>query len=305
MTGLVLLAVMLLLSACSRQRKAPEDGNVLVYYLNKEQTTIVTESYLPDADLLREDQSEALIEDLLARLATPENAASHAAPITEGEVRSWTLAEGELTLDMGADYGRLSGTREILVRAALVNTLTAVRGVTSVTILVEGSPITDAAGEVIAGQSASDYIFSSDSELRAYERVQLHLYFADESGTRLVDTYRTVVYNSNMAMERLVVEEVLKGPNTQVVYPTIDSNTGILSVTTRDGVCYVNLDRVFLTDPYDVTGPVAIYSLVNSLTELSTVDAVQISIEGSAQESFMDISLQEVFRRDLSLVGNE
>lgn len=303
LTGLVLLAVMLVLSACGTSRKAMEEGSIPIYYLNKDQTTIVSESYLPDAELLKEEHAGELVTELLARLCAPEDAANHTAAIREDLVERWTITDGVLTLDMGADYGRLSGTQEILVRAALVNTLCNVRGVNSVAIAVDGVPIQDANGEAIASQTAEDFIFSSDRELRAYERVRLHLYFADSSGTRLVDTYRTVVYNSNVAQERLVVEEVLKGPNTDVVYPTIDGNTKILSVTTRDGICYVNLDRSFLTDPYDVTSQVAVYSLVNSLTELSTVSAVQISVEGSSSQSFMDISLQEVFRRDLTLVG--
>lgn len=305
LVGLVLPGVLALVTACGSSREAVAEGSVPVYYLNKDQTTIVSESYQPDAVLLREEEADALIADLLERMAAPEDAANHAAAITEGMVQSWSLEEGNLTIDLSADYGRLSGTQEILVRAALVNTMAEVRGVDGVAITADGEALRDADGEEIGSRSAEDYIFSSDSELRAYERVRLHLYFADESGTRLVDTYRTVVYNSNIAQERLVVEEVLKGPNTDVVYPTIDGNTQILSVTTRDGICYVNLDRSFLTDPYDVTSKVAVYSLVNSLTELSSVDSVQISVEGSTQASFMDISLQDVFTRDLSMVGNE
>lgn len=301
--GLVMLAASMLLTACGSSRQAATGESLRVYYLNKDQTTIVSESYLPDADLLREDRAGDLVAELLERLSAPEDGANHTAAIREDMVDGWDIADGVLTLSMTSDYGRMSGTKEILVRAALVNTLCDVRGVNGVSIMVDGAAIKDADGNEIGGQTAEDYIFSSDNELRAYEKVRLHLYFADARGTRLIDTYRTVVYNSNVAQERLVVEEVLKGPNTDVVYPTIDGNTQILSVTTRDGICYVNLDRNFLTDPYDVTSQVAVYSLVNALTELSTVDAVQISVEGSTSESFMDISLQDVFRRDLSMVG--
>lgn len=302
--GLVMLALWAILaSACASSQTAVEEGSLPVYYLNKAHTTIEQETTIPDADMLHEDRAEDLVAYLLEVMCTPENGTEHIAAITQGAVSSWTLEDGILTLDMTADYARLSGTEEILVRAAIVNTLDGVRGVDGIALTVEGTPLVDADGEEIGVLTAEDFIFSSDNELRAYERVRLHLYFADESGTHLVDTYRTCVYNSNVAQERLVVEEVLKGPNTDVVYPTIDSNTAILSVTTRDGICYVNLDRNFLTDPYDVTGSVAIYSLVNSLTELSTVDAVQISVEGSSQETFMDISLRNAFQRDLSLVG--
>lgn len=299
-----LFALLVMMTGCGTSRTAREEGSIMVYYLNKEQTSVVTAPYIPDAALLQADRAQELIDELLVRMTQPEDTTSQMAPITENMVSSWSLENGILSLDMAADYRKMDTTREILVRAALVNTLCNVRGVDGVAITVLGEPLKDGAGNPLGAQSGEDYIFSSDSELRAYEQARLHLYFADESGTRLVSTYRTVVYNSNIAQEHLVTEEVLKGPNTDVVYPTINADTNILSVTTRDEICYVNLDHSFLTDPYDVTSQVAIYSLVNSLTELPSVSAVQISIEGDTQESFMDTSLSNVFTRDLSLVEN-
>ena len=66
------------------------------------------------------------------------------------------------------------------------------------------------------------------------------------------------------------------------------ADTKVIGVTTRDGVCYVNLDDTFLTDPYNVTSQVAVYSIVNALTQLSTVDQVQFSINGDTNVSFME-----------------
>lgn len=302
--ALVLALATSLLTACGTSRTAREEGSVSVYYLNKDRTSITAASYIPDAQLLNAEHAEDLVQDLLVQMTMPQDAGEQIAAIGEGTVSRWELSEDLLTLDMASDYRRVSGTNEIMIRAALVNTLCGVNGVAHVALTVDGEPLRDADGQVIAAQSAEDFIFSSDHELRSYERVQLHLYYADESGTQLVSTYRTVVYNSNIALERLVVEEMLKGPNTDVVYPTIDPQTGILSVTTRDGICYVNLDQNFLTDPYDVTSKVAIYSLVNALTELDSVSAVQISVDGSSQVNMMDTSLANAFARDLSLVTN-
>lgn len=306
MTALLLAVTILAcgLAGCGASQTAREEGSVSVYYLSKDRTTITASTYLPDAGLLREDHAGELIAELLVRLETPENASEQTAPIDENSVISWDLADGLLTLDMSSAYRKQDQTTEILARGAIVSTMCGIHGVDLVAFTVEGEPLRDADGDVIGGQSGEDFIFSSDSELRSYEQVRLHLYFADESGTGLVSTYRTVVYNSNIALERLVAEEVLKGPNTDVVYPTINPYTEILSVTTRDETCYVNLDRNFLTDPYDVTSRVAIYSLVNSLTELPSVTSVQISIEGDTQESLMDTSLRNEFERDLSLVTN-
>ena len=183
-----------------------------------------------------------------------------------------------------------------------LNTLCQIDGVDSVSFLCGDYPLTNEDGSVVTAMNSDMFIFNSGKEIMNYEKVRLHLYFANEDGDQLVDTYRNVVYNSNISMERLVVEQVLKGPNSDVVFPTLNPAAKVLSVTTRDGVCYVNLDQAFLTEPYGVTSQVAIYSLVNSLTELSSVSAVQITIEGKTGKSFMDSSLSSAFERNLSVV---
>ncbi len=70
-------------------------------------------------------------------------------------------------------------------------------------------------------------------------------------------------------------------------------------------MCYVNFDKAFLTEPYAVKPEIAIYSLVDSLTELPGISKVQISIDGDTTASFLEqIPLQTVFERDLSFVDN-
>ena len=79
--------------------------------------------------------------------------------------------------------------------------------------------------------------------------------------------------------------------------------TKIVSVTTRDNTCYVNLDEGFLNLPGNVTPEVAIYSIVNSLVELSSINKVQISINGSTDLIYMEtIPLSQVFERNLEIM---
>ena len=91
------------------------------------------------------------------------------------------------------------------------------------------------------------------------EKVRLILYFTDESGTKLVEANRSVVYNTNISMEKLVVEQLIKGPNNEEIYPTINPETKVNSVTVKDGICYVNLNESFLTQMTNVTSEVTIY----------------------------------------------
>ncbi len=299
----VLLTLVLLsgMTGCAREEK--EDSGLLLYYLNEDLSSLNTLSYLMEDGKSKADLSpQEMADDMLEQLATPSGDVRSIAPIQNFTVTGTTLQNGTLTVFLSSDYEELETVREILTRAALVNTLCQIDGVDSVSFFCGDHPLTNEDGSVVTAMNSDMFIFNSGKEIMNYEKVRLHLYFANEDGDQLVDAYRNVVYNSNISMERLVVEQVLKGPNSDVVFPTLNPAAKVLSVTTRDGVCYVNLDQAFLTEPYGVTSQVAIYSLVNSLTELSSVSAVQITIEGKTGKAFMDSSLSSAFERNLSVV---
>ena len=65
----------------------------------------------------------------------------------------------------------------------------------------------------------------------------------------------------------------------------------------------MDLDNTFLTQIYNVTSDVTIYSITNSLVELSNVNKVQISINGNINVTYREnTSLSTVFERNLELV---
>ena len=255
----VLLTLVLLsgMTGCAREEK--EDSGQLLYCLNADLSSLNTLSYLMEDGKSKADLSpQEMADDMLEQLATPSGDVRSIAPIQNFTVTGTTLQNGTLTVFLSSDYEELETVREILTRAALVNTLCQIDGVDSVSFLCGDHPLTNEDGSVVTAMNSDMFRFNSGKESMNYEKVRLHLYFANEDGDQLVDTYRNVVYNSNISMERLVVEQVLKGPNSDVVFPTLNPASKVLSVTTRDGVCYVNLDQAFLTEPYGVTSQVAI-----------------------------------------------
>ncbi len=296
---LVLLLLTAFLAGCQGSGNTQQtEWSYSVYYLNKNQTTILPLSYIPQAK-----STGSLVKELLEQLASQPDKVDHLPPISGFKLLSSKLDEGVLTLDFSTEYREMDTVKEILVRGAIVNTLCQVTGVKNVAFTVNGDPLSNADGNPVGNMTADQFIFNVGKEINTYEKVRLHLYFANEEGTKLVDTYRTVVYNSNISMEKLVVEELLKGPNSSVVYPTLNPGAKIINVASKDGVCYVSFDSTFLTEPYNVSPEVAIYSLVNSLTELSTINKVQISIDGDTTQSFLEsISFQTVFQRNLGIV---
>jgi germination protein M len=298
---LVAILVMGSISSCSNDGNADNPKIKQVYYVNKAETGIVSQDYEIQSDIT---DTDAVINELLTQLETIPSKLEYEAPIS-GEVSliSYTINEGLLTLNFEKRYNNLSTTKEILVRASLVRTFTQLDEVTSVAFLVDGLPLSDSKGNVIGTMTADTFIYNAGNEINTYEKVELMLYFANEDGTALQPVYREVVYNSNISMERLAVEQLLKGPNTDIAFATLNPDAKLNSITVRDGVCYVDFDTSFLTQPNNVTSEVAIYSLVNTLVNITEVNKVQISINGETNVTFMEnMNLSTMFERNLDIV---
>ena len=83
----------------------------------------------------------------------------------------------------------------------------------------------------------------------------------------------------------------------------LDPNIKINTVTVRDGVCYVNLDGTFLSQTTNVSADVVIYSIVNSLVELSDINKVQFSVNGESEVTFKEtMPLSEIYGRNLDIL---
>ncbi|MBD5548523.1 MAG: GerMN domain-containing protein [Lachnospiraceae bacterium] len=301
--GKVILLFWLLLivvCACGRQNKPDLGRTYRVYYENNDETGIYPQEYETETT-----DKEALILELLEQLGTVSGKLEYKAPLSgDFNLLDYSIAEDQLTLIFDENYKRQPVTTEVLVRAAIVRTLTQIEGIQYVTFQIKSEPLTDASGTVIGIMNADMFIDNAGNEINTYEKVKLTLYFANEDGDGLKAVSRTVVYNSNIAMERLVVEQLIAGPDKEEkVFPVINPDTKIVSVNVKDGICYVNLDSAFLTQIYNVTSDVAIYSLTNSLVELSNVNKVQISINGDTNVNYKEnISFSTVFERNLELV---
>lgn len=297
--GILILAGV---SACGRDRQ--EGGqSYMVYYVNKEGTHVAPEEYVTATT-----QREALLQEFIGLLGDTAEKPEYLSPLP-ASFQGYTLNEGQMNLDFSEDYLRQNPIQEVLGRAAVVRTLTQIDGIDTITFSVQNEALTDAIGIPVGVMTADSFIDNAGQEINAYTESAFSLYFANEAGDGLVEISREVVYNSNISMERQVMEELIKGPKkdgetgSEPGYPTINPAVTILSVTVKDRVCYVNLSREFLTPVYDVSSQTVLYSIVNSLVELPGVNRVQISIEGSTDVTYRDsVSLTTQFERNLDLV---
>ncbi len=297
---LLLVGIAMLLVGCGSGKEVPE--GTMVYYLNKDATAIVPVS----CDDTAED-SEVMVENLLERLREMPESMDLQRTIPENvKVLSYTLDRRQLYLDFSTEYLNMDKATEVLVRAAVVKTMAQVKEVSFIGFRVAGEALNTTKGTAIGLMNENTFLDNMGSEENATKIVNLTLYFANKNGDKLKNQSCVIEYNANMAVEKVVVEQLIAGPTENDCYPTIPKDTKVMSVTTKDGVCYVNLDTGFTAQGYDVLGTVTIYSIVNSLAELPGITGVQILVNGETSITYKNnISLETTFQKNPEIVEKE
>ena len=300
-TYLLLLSVLILTAMLAGCGKKQESGTVYqVYMVNKEDTKVTSRDIV-----VSENDGEASIDLMMHELQTPPEEGTDRAAISEGMLVLWEqVADNTLVIDFSKEYNNLSPNAEVLTRAAIVRTLCQCKDVDFVSFRVMGEELLNRSGVAVGLMNAEQFVENNGSEINSYERVSLTLYFASEDGDKLVSQKEEKVYNSNISLEKLVMEQLIQRPNAaQGMQASIDPATKVISVTVKDGTCYVNLDDSFLNQVGNCMAETTVYSVVNSLTELTNVNKVQISVNGETDISYREkISLSQPFERNYEIM---
>jgi germination protein M len=212
----------------------------------------------------------------------------------------------DLMVHFNEAYDTMGAVQEILCRMALVQTLTQVDGVDGVEFFVEDEPLLDSRGNEVGEMTNEDFVVNPGEQINSIQHATIDLYFSNTAGDGLVLETQRVYYNSNVSLEKLVIEHLLAGPKTTDAMASIPAETSLVNVSVADRICYVSLDDGFRTQNYNVQEPIVIYSLVDSLTALPNIDKVQISVNGDTSGVYREsYPLGTVYEEDLSYVRND
>jgi len=294
-------------SGCEEQKENDtlEVGYYQIYYLNIEETKLVAETVKPEKTAV-EDLAEEL---MLAMEHSPDDLSLHKAKPDDVFVKQITFGNnGQLTVDFNAAYKNMEPVREILFRAAVVKMLGQIEEVDFIQFNVEGQPLTGQNEKVIGFMSSESFIDNTGTETNDYQNVSMVLYFANQDGTKLKETHLIRSYDGTIPMEQLVIQQLLLGVEAiegldNGYYNTFPDGTKLLKTTTKEGICHVDFSEEFLNKRDGITDEVAIYSVVNSLVELSSINKVQFTINEKSVEVFGDgTKLDVFFERNLDIV---
>lgn len=290
----------LLLAACGSSKSgAPQDGTV-VYCLEADEEALATENYAIDLT-----ESETAIQQILDTIANGPGDSDHQSLLPKDvTMQSYSYSNGAIVVNFSPEYGAMTKDREVLARAGIVRSLMQIEGVRNVSFTIEGAPIMNSKGEEIGTMTSDTFIENSGRQINSYSHASINLYYASDDGKHLKRESRSIYYSSSKSIEWAIVERLISGPKVKGNYAVIPPNTHIISITTSEGTCYVNLDESFVSKTLNVSDRLIIYSIVNSLVENCGVTSVQFSVAGETDVKFgPDISLAKPFTEDMSLIA--
>ena len=280
---ILLLTIPLLMAGCRKQQQVDESG-YRIWYINQDETCLKYEN-----KELQSKNEEGLLREMMEVMReTPTDDELKPVIPEDVELLDFDFEHNQLYLDFSPEYKKMPKVYEVLCRAAIVRTMGQIDGVEYVDFQVNGEPLTDLEGKEIGLMNEDQFIENAGEEINAYKTADLTLYFANKAGDKLVGQRVAMEYNSNISLEKLIVEQLIAGPPFEGAYPTIPSETKLLNISIKDNICYVNLDEGFLGTGYNVIESIPVYSIVNSLIENTDAQKVQISINGETNRMFRE-----------------
>lgn len=248
---------------CATEEK--KENEIYIYYLNADGNGLIQDIY-PKLDV------QGMLDKMKNHNVLPKGV----------KVENYEVKNDTLSLYFNDEYYDMKKSKEVLVRAAIVQTMTQLDDIEFVMFYVENDGLRDNEGNLVGMMSPQDFVQNTGSSIETYQTIDLKLYFSDKDGTKIKEISKSNIrYNVNTAIEKLVIEQLMKGTSATGVQPVIPTTTKLLGVSVKDGVCYVNFDSKFVTDSYNLNPEVAIYSIVNSVIANGNVTKVQILVDGA------------------------
>ncbi len=299
---LVCLATMMLFTGCSQSDQQIITGTK-IYYVDKDYTKLEAESYSPEAT-----KKEALVEEFIIALRQePSNKDFRLAKPKDVSILGYNFGEAEqLLLNFDDKYYAVTGIEEVLMRAAIVKTFTQIDAINEVEFFVNGLPLSF--GDVPVGRMEASTFIDSVGEMTSYKQnANIILYFSNENGDALMESQREVEYDGSILLEEIIVQQLIDGPTKQEagMKKAIPGNTVLNEISVKDRICSIDFSKEFLETMEGVSPDVTIYSIVNTLVEQNNIDKVEFTIDGESISKFQNISLDQVFERNLKLIQSE
>ena len=147
------------------------------------------------------------------------------------------------------------------------------------------------------------------------EVIKLYFAKATEDSAYLMPEEREVEKSDSLPL--LAIQELIKGPEVSDLDRTLPETTKVLSVDVDRGIATVDFSKEIITDsgsigPSSTTELLAIFSIVNTLTEFPQIKEVKITVDGKSSgklegreiaDFWGHVGINQSFIRNSALIG--
>ena len=292
-TWIWILIVLLLLSGCAVQSQPLSSDSFLYYYPAQ------TVSHKDDGAFLTvpvefKGESQSLETVVQAYLNADAPKGAKAVLPSDWTLRSVKQDNAAALLVFGGKSA--DSLSQSLAFACLAKTILQIPDIQRVSISYPG-----ASEPVVLTEND---IFLTDTGMLPQEEM-LVLYFPDSSRRYLVR--ETVAVDAVYAADkpRCIVQQLLSSKEGGQSASCIPEGTELLGITVENGICTVNLSSQFSENLEQsfASERMAVYSIVNSLTELPEIDTVDFLISGAPLETLYLMDLSSGVIRDETILA--
>jgi germination protein M len=274
----ILLAVFL--AGCPRSPAEPQEirETVTLYYGDAGNEELVSE----EREITYSEGQDRYQVALEALIIGPESESLTANIAPQTLVYGTMRQNNALLVNLSEEFQQFGGSvAETVAVLSIVNTLTAFEEIERVKILVEGEELIGPSGEPRGFMEPFDLDAPPATETQT-----LILYFANPEATALIAEERNVTILPDTGLDerlRVVLEELILGPVREDLVRTIPEEVRVLSIDIEENLATVDFSEEMHTRH---TGGAAaetmtILSIVNTLTEFTAVELVQMNVEGA------------------------
>jgi germination protein M len=307
--GILFFFVLLTFCGCAGKAEAeedakPADGVYTIFYTNMEANQLVRHKYTPASE-----NFDGILRELLDAFCTPDTEDVQTALPAGVRINQTAVGISEIIVDFSSEYLSLGTVPEVLLRAGLVKTLLQLPGVGSIRFTVDGQALT-VGGEEVGPMNEDTFIVPTAGAINSYRYLEIPLYFSSPDGSMVLKELRNAYYSSNLITERLVMEQIIRGPQSEGMLPVTDTDVIVRSVDIADGVCTVDFSAAIedLPAPDSPVQPeTTIYAFVNAVCDACEdqgVSGVRILIDGKSGGRFRgQVNLDQIFTRNAEIIG--
>ena len=292
---LFFLTSVLLLSACSSPETGGAEATFSFFYCTGMRKD-TSDEILQAEDVPVDPSQLTLMELMQSYLRGPKKKGLLPAVPEEWKLESAYLDVDTAVLVFSDPYPSRSAIESSVARAAIAKTLLQLDEIQKVNITMSGT-------ENSVTLTQTD-IMLSDTSLQT-QQVGI-VYFPREDGRYL--RKETVMVDAMDEAEKpeFILHQLLGAGESKTRAAGIPEGTVLVGVSVENGICTVNLSSRFVSGMESgfMAMRLAVYSIVNSLTELQEIRTVDLWVSGAPLEQLGLLNLSSGLQRDETLIAS-